>query len=54
MIYCYQCPLRDVCSVLKRHTEPVVLSIRLNWLPKEAEKECPLFRTINKLEREMG
>jgi len=54
MIYCSDCPLRDVCRVHRAHTEPVVLPIKLNSLPKEAEKECPLLKAANEQVRLIG
>lgn len=54
MIYCYQCPLRDVCPVLKVHTEPVELPIKLGWLPKAAENECPLNKAIKEQSKTKG
>lgn len=47
MIHCSLCPLKDVCTVHQLHTEPVIFPIKLNWLPKEAENECPLLKAIN-------
>lgn len=51
MIYCYLCPLKDVCSIPKIKTEmpigvslPPPLPFTLNWLPNGNENECPLYK----------
>lgn len=58
MIYCYLCPLKDVCSVPKVQTEEQslspVLPITLNWLPDGGEMMCPLYRIIDELVKKEG
>ncbi|GAI52272.1 unnamed protein product [marine sediment metagenome] len=47
MIYCFQCPLKDKCSVPKVETSEPSLELKFNWLPDGAESQCPLYRLIN-------
>ncbi len=52
MIYCYICPLKDVCRVPKVQKEEERslfphLPITLNWLPNGAEDMCPLYKAAN-------
>lgn len=47
MIRCHLCPIKDACTVYQLHTEPIIFPIKLNWLPKEAEHECPLLKAAN-------
>lgn len=50
MIYCYLCPLKDVCPVVKVKTESkCLLPVTLNWLPDGNENECPLYKAIKEL-----
>lgn len=45
MIYCYRCPLRDICHIVKLTVEPPRIPMSLNWLPDGMEKECPLYQS---------
>lgn len=47
MIYCYLCPLKDLCPIPEIQTEPPNIPIKLNWLPNGAKNECPLYKATN-------
>lgn len=47
MIYCYLCPLKDMCPIPKVKSNSVVFgSMMLNWLPDGVEHNCPLYKVI--------
>jgi len=55
MIYCFLCPLSDVCSVRKTYSkEEPIENIKLSWLPTKSEIECPMYRMVKQYENKTG